>query len=237
MMYRWNTKVRYSECGSKGTLTLAGIVNYFQDSSSAHSEELGAGIGFLEEQGGAWVLNSWQIEVKRYPDIMEDIEVCTWPSDFKGVFGPRSFCMKTKDGEQIACARTLWVYIDTKSGRPAKPSEELVQKYIIEPAIDMEEVSRKIFVPADLKEVDWITVRKYHIDTNRHVNNSQYVQMAMETIPEDYEIHKLRVEYKKSAVLGDRIYVKKAVEADRIVVVLSNEQGEIYTVVEFRGEK
>lgn len=236
-MYSWKTKVRYSECGAKGTLTLAKIIDYFQDSSSAHSESLGAGMKFLEEQGGAWVLNSWQIEVNRYPDIMEEIEITTWPSDFKGVFGPRSFCMKSKDGEVLAMARTLWVYIDTKTGRPSKPSEELIQKYEVAPAIEMEEISRKIQMPKELEAIDWITVRKYHIDTNQHVNNSQYVQMAMETFPQEFSAKKLRVEYKKSAVFGDRIYVKKAIEAERSVVALCNENDEIYTVVEFRGDR
>ena len=164
-MYTWTTKVRYSECGSKGTLTLAKIIDYFQDSSSAHSESLGAGMKYLEEQGGGWVLNSWQIEVNRYPDIMEEIEITTWPSDFKGVFGPRSFCMKSKEGEVLALARTLWVYMDMKTGRPMKPSEELIQKYTVEPAVEMEEVSRKIAIPKELEAIDWITVRKYHIDT------------------------------------------------------------------------
>jgi len=236
-MYTWKTKVRYSECGSRGTLTLAKIIDYFQDSSSAHSEELGAGMKFLEEQGGAWVLNSWQLEVNRYPDIMEEIELNTWPSDFKGVFGPRSFCMKGENGEVLALARTLWVYIDVKTGRPAKPSEELIQKYEIEPAIEMEEVSRKIQIPKEMEAIDYISVRKYHIDTNQHVNNSQYVQMALETFPQSFSAKKLRVEYKKAAVFGDRIYIKKAVEAERTVVALCDEQNEIYAVVEFRGEQ
>ena len=236
-MYTWETKVRYSECGSKGTLTLSKLIDYFQDSSSAHSESLGAGMRFLEEQGGAWVLNSWQIEINRYPDIMEEIEITTWPSEFKGVFGPRSFCMKDKAGEVLAFAKTLWVYIDTKTGRPAKPSEELKKKYIVAPAIEMEEVSRKIELPKELESIDYITVRKYHIDTNQHVNNSQYVQMALETFPPKFSAKKLRVEYKKAAVYGDRIYIKKAVEEERTVITLCDANDDVYAVVEFRGEE
>ena len=145
--------------------------------------------------------------------------------------------MKSKEGEVLAIAKTLWVYMDTETGRPAKPSEELIQKYTVEPAIEMEEVSRKISVPDELEAVDWITVRKYHIDTNQHVNNSQYVQMALETFPQEFSAKKLRVEYKKSAVFGDRIYVKKAVEEERTVIALCNEQDEVFAVVEFRGEE
>jgi hypothetical protein len=59
----------------------------------------------------------------------------------------------------------------------------------------------------------------------------------LETFPQEFSAKKLRVEYKKSAVFGDRIYVKKAVEEDRTVVVLCSESDEIYTVVEFGGDK
>ena len=49
-------------------------------------------------------------------------------------------------------------------------------------------------------------VAKHHIDTNHHVNNAQYVEIARELLPEDFQIGQLRAEYKKAAVLGDRIY-------------------------------
>ena len=51
-----------------------------------------------------------------------------------------------------------------------------------------------------------VKVRKYHIDTNHHVNNCQYVQMAVELLEEngvETDFQSLRVEYKKSAVYGD----------------------------------
>ena len=51
-------------------------------------------------------------------------------------------------------------------------------------------------------------VRKYHIDTNEHVNNCQYVQMAMEYIEHAGDIRQVRVEYKNSAVYGDIIVPK-----------------------------
>ena len=53
-------------------------------------------------------------------------------------------------------------------------------------------------------------VRKYHIDTNEHVNNCQYVQMALEVLPRDILVSQVRVDYKKSAVLGDKIFPETA---------------------------
>lgn len=232
-MYRIDTKVRYSECGEDGKIKLASIINLFQDASSAQSESLGVGMDYLKSVKRAWILNSWQIIVERYPKAHEEIEVTTWPTGFRGVFGPRNFCLKTQDGEMLAYAHTLWVYMDIENGMPTKPSEEEKAIYGTEPPLEMEYASRKIKMPEEAKVVDTISVRKYHIDTNNHMNNCQYVQMAVEVLPEDFRTKQVRVEYKKSAVYGDKIVIKMAEEEERIVVELCDEYEVPYAVVEF----
>lgn len=235
-MYKINVKTRYSECGENGKMKLTSIINQFQDASSAHSESLGVGMDYLKAQKRAWILNSWQIVVKRYPKVHEEIEVTTWATGFRGVFGPRDFCMKTPDGEVLAYAHTLWVYMDIEKGMPAKPSEEEINIYGVDSPLEMKYASRKITLPDETKVVDSLRVRKYCIDTNSHVNNCQYVQMAVEALPSDFSVSQVRVEYKKSAVYGDKIVVKKAEEEERIVVELCDEYEVPYAVVEFTGE-
>lgn len=236
-MYKIDTKVRYSECGEDGKIRLASIVNCFQDCSSAHSELLGVGMKYLQEKKCAWVLNSWQIIVERYPMVHEEIEISTWPTGFKGVFGPRNFCMKTSEGEMLAYANTLWVYLDLESGRPTKPSEEEKSIYGEEPPLEMNYAPRKISMPKDSVVVDMVSVRKYHIDTNSHMNNSQYVQLACEVLPEEFLVREVRVEYKKSAVYGDELLLKRAIQDHRVVVELCDIDEVPYAVVEFLEEK
>lgn len=235
-MYKIDTKVRYSECGEDGKMKLSSMINHFQDSSSEHSESLGVGMDYLKAKKRAWILNSWQIVVERYPKVHEEIEVTTWPTGFKGVFGPRNFCMKTSEGEMLAYANTLWVYMDLEKKMPAKPCEEEKELYGTEPPLEMEYASRKIKLPEEAKEVDTLFVRKYHIDTNSHMNNCHYVQLAMEVLPDEFAARQIRVEYKKSAVYGEKIILKTAMEEERIVVELCDAHGELYAVVEFRGE-
>lgn len=236
-MYKIDTKVRYSECGEDGKIKLASIVNYFQDASSAHSESLGVGMDYLYAKKRAWVLNSWQIVIERYPKVHEEIEVTTWPTGFKGVFGPRNFCMKKPDGEMLAYANTLWVYMDMERGVPSKPSEEEKNIYGQEPPLEMEYAPRKIALPKETILVDTVSVRKYHIDTNSHMNNSQYVQLAVEVLPDAFQVREVRVEYKKSAVYGNRIVLKRAIEEKRVVVELCDTEDVLYAVVEFIGEQ
>ena len=48
-MYEFESRVRYSEIGHRGTMTLPALINYFQDCSTFHSEEVGLGMERLKQ--------------------------------------------------------------------------------------------------------------------------------------------------------------------------------------------
>ena len=107
MSYCFSGRVRYSEIGENGCLTLPGILNYFQDCSTFHSEAVRQGMEVLKERKRVWVLSAWQVVVERYPKLGEEIVTATWPYDFKGFMGMRNFTMKTAEGESLAYANTF----------------------------------------------------------------------------------------------------------------------------------
>ncbi len=231
-MYAFQSRVRYSEVGEDKKLTLNGIINYFQDCSTFQSEALQVGVERLEQLHLVWVLSSWQIRVDRYPELCEEIEIGTWPYYFKNFAGYRNFIMKDKEGRQIACANSLWSLLDTNTGLPTRMPEELEKAYILEEKLDMDYASRKVPLPGDCQAREAFVVQKHHLDTNHHVNNGQYIQMAREYLPEDFSIHQMRAEYKKSALLGDTIYPVVSLEDERFTVGLCDELGRPYAVVE-----
>ena len=234
MIYTFDSRIRYSEIDHHGTITLPGIINYFQDCSTFQSEEIGAGLKVLREKKRAWLLSYWQVVVDRYPALGETVTVGTFAYGFKGLFGERNFFMKDAEGKQVACANSLWVFMDVEKGRPVKPEESDIAPYGTEPRLDMEYEGRKIRLPNQMEARPSFPVRRYHIDTNEHVNNCQYVQMALEVLPEVQRVHQLRVDYKKSAVLGDVIFPRIAQENGRTVVELCDEMGNVYAVVELK---
>ena len=124
--------------------------------------------------------------------------------------------------------------MDMKKGRPIKVDEEEVRRYGYGDPLAMDYASRKIALPKETKAGTPFPVRRYHIDTNEHVNNCQYVQMAQEILPDPEGIFKMRAEYKKSAVYGDMIYPEYAKEEDREVAFLCDEAGKPYALVEFK---
>lgn len=234
MKYFFESRVRYSEIGEDKNLTLNSIINYFQDCSTFHSEEVGVGMDFLAKRQQAWVLASWQIVIERYPSLCERIKIYTWPYAFKRFLGSRNFVMEDEKGNRIAYANTLWTFLDLKTGHPALVDESQTRAYELEEKLDMEYAPRKINIPENTREYEAFTVKAHHLDTNHHVNNGQYILMAQEYIPADFKIKEMRAEYKKQAVLGDVIIPKVHEENGVYTVILYSPKGEIYAAVELK---
>ena len=232
--YSFQSRVRFSEIDHTERITLPGIINYFQDCSTFHSESIGLGMERLKLKKKAWVLSYWQIIIDRYPKLYEKITTGTFATEFKGLFGNRNFYMKDEEGRRIACANSIWVFMDLEKGRPCRPAEEDIAPYGVNEPLDMPYEDRKISVPEVFEDREPFPVRKYHIDTNEHVNNCQYVQMALEMLSGDISVRQVRVDYKKSAVLGDIIYPGVAQDQGRIVTELRDENKRPYAVIEMK---
>lgn len=237
MIYQFESRVRYSEVDQDQNLTLNGIINYFQDCSTFHSEAIGLGIENLARKGRAWILSAWQIVIHRRLRFGEKITVQTWPYDFQGFYGFRNFALLDERGERAVCANSVWVYMDLETGRPVKVSADEVEGYVLEERLDMEYAPRKVPIPKESVEMEPGTVLKYQLDTNHHVNNGQYVQMAHEYLPEGFVIGQMRAEYKKEARLHDIIVPRVHQEEERCTVALCGRDGQAYAVIAFDREK
>ncbi|QNM06362.1 acyl-[acyl-carrier-protein] thioesterase [Qiania dongpingensis] len=231
-MYSFDSKVRYSEVGADGRLSLCSVIHYMQDCSIFQSEMLGVGVRALQERGRAWLLSAWQVELYRRPELGETLKVGTWASGFKAMYGYRNFVIIDAAGDYAVKANSIWVYMNLETGRPEKVDKQLADIYQAEEPLDMETDGRKIKIPDNLMEFPSFPVRRYQIDTNGHVNNGQYIQMAEEWLPGDNDIRKLRVEYKKAAVYGDTVIPMAGGNADSVTVVLKGSEGQVYAVVQ-----
>lgn len=236
-MFCFESIVRYSEIDADRFMTLSAMLNLLQDCCTFQSEEIGVGLDFLQQNHRAWALLSWQVVICRYPEFGEKVKAYTWPYDFKSFLGYRNFKIEDENGEVIAYANSVWVYLDTQKKRPVEAPEEVKERYCLEDAYEMNYSHRKIHLQQDMQAKEPVRVRKFQIDTNQHVNNSKYILMAEEYLPEGFKVRELRVEYKKEAALFDLI-CPKVKETDHLVMVsLENEAGKPYAVIEFIKEE
>ena len=233
MKYEFNGKIRYSEVGENARLTLNGLVNYFQDTSTFQSEYLKVGIEYLKEHHLAWILSSWQIVIHRLPKLCEQVTVQTWAYEFKGFYGMRNFALLDEQGELTARANSVWVLFDTQQQRPVRITPEIGDCYGAEPRLEMEYAPRKISVPKEGTTEEPILVGKHHLDTNHHVNNGQYITWAQDYLPEGFHIHQMRADYRMQARLHDEITPIVSRLEDQVTVQLCDRERKPYAVVEF----
>lgn len=234
-MYQFDSRVRYSEVNSEKELTLPALLDYLQDCCTFQSEQLSIGVDYLAREQVAWVLSSWEIEILRTPEFGEHISVKTWPYHFKGFYGYRNFLIEDANGEALAKANSVWVFMDTCRMRPTRISETITNIYDKELGEPLTGTwsERKIVVPEGGEEKEPVQVARFHIDTNHHMNNEKYIQVAEEYLPAGYQVNRLRAEYKKAAVLGDMLYPTVIKEDGRITVLLADEQKNPYAIVQF----
>lgn len=231
-MYTFDSRIRYSETDFAGKLSMASLINYFQDASTFQSEDIGMGTGHLKENHLAWVLSAWQIVVERYPNYCEHVTIGTMPYDMKGFLGYRNFCMMDKAGNYIAKANSLWSLLNTDTGRPVSVPEDMLAAYPLEEKLEMEYAPRRIAVPEGGGRKEPVVVKKHHLDTNHHVNNQQFIAIAMEYLEEDFVVGQIRAEYKMQAFLDDVLIPYVVREDDKTVVALEDEKGSPYVIVE-----
>ena len=232
-MYTFDSRIRYSETDETGRLSMLGIINYMQDCSTFQSEDAAVGVEYLDSNKRAWLLSSWQILIDRYPRLGERITVSTWPTGFRGIYGYRAFRLSDCEGGDLVRANSVWFLYDTQNSVPLRVQPEDTRPYgVTAPPFTLTEAPRKICLPGQYEEGMAVAIAAHHLDTNHHVNNAQYVDIAREAIPEGLTVCEVRADYKKAALLGDVLIPRVSLaEENQWTVALCSPQGEVYAAV------
>lgn len=238
-MYSFDARVRYSECDEKGRLGLVPMMNYLQDCSTFHCEEHGGGIRALGEQGFGWILAAWSIEIDRLPEFGEKIEVSTWCYEMKSLHALRNFRIQDEGGRPIVRADSQWLLYSLSENKVVRIPES--QRFYLEdtPRLDMPPMQRKIRPEGEGTEASPVLVSEQQLDTNRHVNNAQYVLMAVDALSElglGGNPARLAVQYRGMARLGDTVVPVVHARKDGAVVELKGADGSVYATVKIQGE-
>jgi len=105
-------------------------LQWFFDSSIAHSASLNAGMQFLQTLDATWVVKSHHIEYKKSAYKGDVLELKTWIDSIQTVQSQRNYSLYNKETNSLICeGYTSWVFVDNKRFRPKKIPKELMQIY------------------------------------------------------------------------------------------------------------
>lgn len=240
-MYAFTSRVRYSEIDEDLRLSIPSLVDYLQDCSTFHSDAVGRGFEHVRETGLAWLLAGWEIEIDRLPSFGEEIRVSTWASGFKGLLAKRNFTVcdaaDAAGAHPLVRADSRWFLFDAAQGKPVRIPEEEAAPYQDDverfAPLDLPPMQRHIRVADPGAAAPEVVVTGAHIDTNHHVNNAQYVSMALGALPEHdlAGIRRVDVQYSVAAKLGDTIQPHVHACGGGDIVTLDAPDGKPYATV------
>ena len=203
-MYTLNYKVTTSCCDSEGKLKLYSALQMMQDCSEMWIDSEPAARKFFSDNNMTQLLATRQVEVVRVPHFKEDLTVTTSIYEVLPMYGFRNTFIRDAQGQPCYRTWSMGAFVDLATGKLARLSEGAIASLTLEAKQEMNYRGRRIILPKQEGTVlDPVRVMRADIDYNRHMNNANYVRIAMELLPEGFEVHDMRVEYRIAAKLGD----------------------------------
>ncbi len=233
-MYSFTSRVRYSECDENLQLSTPAVLNYLQDCSMFHCEEIGHGLAYCADHGFAWFVLTWQIRIDRRPAYCERIRINTWCYEMTSTLAKRAFVIEDEDGNAVVTADSLVVAFSTSLGRAARIPQSEFEFVGNESRPDLPPTKRKVRLTGEGESLFEVPVTERLIDTNDHVNNVQYVDIAEQAIrlrEKDFTTGTLHVQYRVAAHLGDTIVASLHTEDEGYGIDLTDPEGNSFAVV------
>lgn len=233
-MFRLDYKVTTSCCDEEGKLKLYSALQMMQDCSEMWIDTEPTVANYFKRENMAQLLASRQVEIIRVPSYKEELHVETSVWEMKSMFGFRNTFIY--DANNQPCYRT-WsqgAFVDKATGRLAKVADEVIASMNLEARREMNYMERRIVLPQEavITEHEPIPVLRNDIDYNHHMNNANYVRIAMELLPKDFPVKNLRVEFKIAAKMGEEL-TPQTIETKEAFYVLLLINGHVSTVIEF----
>lgn len=234
-MYCYENRVSYSQLDRSGGLGITHILDVMQDACMFHCQEAGRSCMDLKTENKAWLVSSWHVIFRHFPEMGKKYRVKVWPYKIHGVFNCQNVVLESDDGDLIAAGDSRWFFYDSGENKPIRIPEEEKAVFEISDSYDMPYAPRKLVCPDDTEFVQTVTVCPAYLDTNNHVNNGQYVHLAATVLPDGFLVNEMRAEFRNAAHLGDILYIRTKKSGNTFVVVFENKEGIPYFISEFYG--
>jgi acyl-CoA thioester hydrolase len=131
-VYTMRLRVRQYEMDAFGHVNNAVYLNYLEQAGTEHAEALGFPQSRMSALGGLFVVRRHEIDYLGAAVAGDELAVTTWPEMLTGVRAIRAYEIRHLGTDRrLISARTLWVWVDIKTGRPRPIPRELLEAFAI----------------------------------------------------------------------------------------------------------
>ncbi|MBV5283514.1 MAG: acyl-[acyl-carrier-protein] thioesterase [Paludibacter sp.] len=189
-------------------VTMAALGDILLTTAGLNADDNGFGLRRLHEINSAWVLSRMAIEMTRFPEQYETIQVETWVEEVGRANTTRNFCIRDEKNEIIGNACSVWVFFDmtTRRAKDLQTLDGIHSFALAEPGL----IDKPIKLHAvDGDEYDGFKVKYSDIDINGHVNSIRYIQWISDCFTlnnyRKYQVKRFEINYMTEMLFDDYV--------------------------------
>jgi acyl-ACP thioesterase len=208
-LHRQDFPVHSYEVDTEGRLAPRALCAFLQEAAGGDAARGGYTMERLAADGLAWVIQWMRVEVERYPARGETVTVTTWARPFGRALAFREFDVVDGSGARVAVGTSRWAVVDLEARRLVRLPEFVRRSPVPDrlPVLDRAPATLEPVEPAQVERR--FEVRRGDLDMVRHVNNTRYVEWALETVPDEVQEGRrpsaFEIAFRREAVYGDTV--------------------------------
>lgn len=195
----------------KARATITAIAGWLQELAGNHASYMGFGYNQMKQSGLHWLLTRVKIHVHSYPAWGEDLEGITWVVNAEKFFSRRDFEIRNKAGIVIVSASTGWMLVNAFEKRPQLVESLSRNIDLLKDKLALHEDLNKIEALENPETTHLYKVKYSDIDIVKHLNNVQYYNIILDTIPNEfrmnYHIQSFEINYIAEALLDEDLQI------------------------------
>lgn len=238
MIYEESFKIGLKDIGRENKITNRGILEVLENIASYHSDYVRFGANETITTGMGWILLEWKIQVLDRPQYGEKLVIKTWGRGENRAYTFRDFEVYDENNKLKVIATSKWALLDIENRKMLRLTDEIMDRYECEEKhVFSEEKLDKLKVPDSYQNSIVYEVKRRDIDTNRHMHNLYYLDLAYEILPEEVYneefLNNIRISYKKEMSLGDKVECRYQNQDNKHIIVIDSDNGKkIHSIVE-----
>lgn len=194
---------------------VSGIWQMMQEAACGQMEEQKPSYTDLTKVGKALMLARVDLAIPEEVYLNDELVASSWPCPSSRATFLRNYTLD-RNGQQVAIAATQWSLVDLESRKILKVEDVDFSNYWMGDYTELLTGKFKIDrVTADaMCLVGDKTVRYSDLDYNGHMNNTYYLDLLCDHIPElamgTHRVSFLRIHYSREAALGENLQVYRS---------------------------
>ena len=231
--------VSFSDITENNEISNKGILRLMQEVAGQHSDSVGYGLNDIPKTGLAWIILNWKLKVFSRPKWNTPLTVNTWSRCKSTLFCYRDLEIYDENNNLVAIATSKWILYNVNKKCICRTPDNITEKFPDgnKSVFGEEKFIEKLKEPESIKFVYDYKIQRRDIDTNHHVNNLNYLDYAMESLPENISSNvnfsNVEIMYKHEAKIGDviSVFYSYSENNEHIITIKDEERKKIHSII------